>query len=332
MAAFNPAGAQNFLLSFRGSVKRQPQFINLVLATLLILSFSLIRLAAQEPPSNAELQTGYVPGLMPGDQIEVISPDLTEAPDLKLTVGPEGTINFPYIGSVKIEGMSPVEAQAEIVKLLAQKQIVNNPQITLNVVNARNYAVTVIGEVKTPMRYPLFSPAPLSIVLSEAGGFTQNASLHVLISHADGSAPQDVEVSRDLHDLHTLNAPVLPGDVVAVVPAGSFFAVGEFMRPGVFPIVGTQHLTLLQAIATAGGPTPYGGFGHTRVLRTINGHREEIVVDIGKLQRGEIADPLVHTDDIIYIPRYNSKVISLNWLNTALTLANLGISLAYFYR
>ncbi len=304
----------------------------LVLAALTSLSCGFIPLVAQEPPVNAEVQTGYVPGLMPGDQIEVLSPDLTEAPDLKLTVGPEGTVNFPYIGSIKVEGMSPEQAQSEIVKQLAQKQIVNDPQITLNVVNARNYAVTVIGEVKTPMRYPLFSPTPLSIVLSEAGGFTQNASLHVLISHADGSAPQDVEVSRDLHDLHTLNAPVLPGDVVAVVPAGSFFAVGEFMRPGVFPIVGTQNMTLLQAVAAAGGPTPYGGLGRSRILRTVNGHREEIVFDLGKLQRGEIADPLVHTDDIIYIPRYNSKVISMNWLNAALTLASVGISLAYFYK
>lgn len=281
---------------------------------------------------NAEPQAGYVPGLMPGDQIEVLSPDLTEVPDQKLTIGPEGTINFPYIGLIKLAGLTPEEAQAKITSELKEKQIILAPTITLNVINARNYAVTVLGEVKTPSRLPLFSAAPLSMILSAAGGLTPNASLHVLISHADGSAPQDVEISRDLHDLHTLNAPVLPGDVVAVVPAGSYFALGEFNHPGNFPLVGTQHMTLLQAIATAGGPTPLGGFSHARLLRTVNGHREEIDFDVLKLQRGEIADPLVHTDDIIYIPRNNSKNLTNNWLNTALTLSGLGISLATFLK
>jgi protein involved in polysaccharide export with SLBB domain len=125
---------------------------------------------------------------------------------------------------------------------------------------------------------------------------------------------------------------VLPGDVVAVVPAGSYFAIGEFTKPGVYPIVGTQHLTLLQAVSTAGGPTPVGGLSKCRLLRTVNGHREEVLFDMVKLEHGEIADPLVHTDDIIYIPRNNSKNLTNNWLSTALTLASLGISLATFYK
>ena len=100
--------------------------------------------------------------------------------------------------------------------------------------------------------------------------------MHVLITHADGSAPLDVDVSRDLHDLHTLNAPVLPGDLVLlVVPAGTYFALGEFNKPGAFPIIGTQHMTLLQAVAAAGGPTPYArGLSKCRILVSVNGHRE----------------------------------------------------------
>jgi protein involved in polysaccharide export with SLBB domain len=162
------------------------------------------------------------------------------------------------------------------------------------------------------------------------GGFTANASLHVLITHPDGSAPIDVDVSRDLHDLHTLNAQVNPGDVIAVVPAGTFFALGELSHPGAFPIVGAQHMTLLQAIATAGGPTTNAGLSKCRVLRTVDGHREEVMFDLLKLQRGQIADPLVHTDDIIYVPRNNSKPLVNNWLQTALTLAAVGLSLSTF--
>lgn len=297
-----------------------------------LLGAGAFQCAAQQPPVNAEPQAGYVPGLMPGDQIEVLTPDLTEVPDLKLTIEPDGTINFPYIGIVKLQGLTPEQARLKIADQLKEKQIVLAPMVTLNVVSARNYAVTVLGEVRNPARIPLFSAEPLSMVISSVGGFTPNSSLHVLISHADGSSPEDVEVTRDLHDLHTLNMAVQPGDVVAVVPAGSFYAVGEFIKPGVYQINGTQHMTLLQAVAMAGGPTPLGTLSRTRLLRTVNGHREEVMLDVGKLQRGEIADPLVHTDDILYIPRNNSKNLTNNWLSTALTLSGLGISLATFLK
>ena len=314
-------------------MKRIPHIRSIVFISVaaLILAGEL-SCVAQEPPVNAEPQAGFVPGLLPGDQIEVFSTDLTESPDVRLTIGPDGTINFPYIGTVKLEGLTPTEVQTKIADELKEKQIVLKPFITVNVVNARNYAVTVIGEVRTPTRVPLFSAAPLSMIISAAGGFTPNASLHVLISHANGDAPEDVEVSRDLHDLHSLNMTVMPGDVVAVVPAGSYFALGEFNHPGVFQIVGTQHLTLLQAVATAGGPTTLGELSRARLLRTVNGHREEIIFDAGKLERGQIADPLVHTDDIIYIPRNNSKNLTNNWLNTALTLTGLSFSLATFLK
>jgi polysaccharide export outer membrane protein len=321
------------LLSNRGLVKPN-RFTQSFLLVAMFSAFMAFHPAAQaqEPPVNAEVEVGYQPGLAPGDQIEIIAPDLTETTDIKLTIGPEGTIFFPYVGVIKMAGLSPDQAQLAIVKALQDKQIVNDPQITINVVAARNYAVYVVGEVKSPSRIPVFSAVPLSMILTASGGFTTNASLHVLITHADGSAPIDVDVSRDLHDLHTLNAKVLPGDMVAVVPAGTYFALGEFNKPGAFPIVGTQHMTLLQAIAAAGGPTPYAGLSKCRVLRSVNGHREEIMFDLLKLQRGEIADPLLHTDDIIYAPRNNSKPVINNWLSTTLTLTSLGLSLATFLK
>jgi polysaccharide export outer membrane protein len=288
--------------------------------------------SAQVAPTGAEVQAGYKPGLSAGDQIEVISPDLAEAGDLKLIIGPDGAVNFPYIGEIVLAGLTPRQAEEAITKALKEKEIINEPNITLNVTAGRNYSVTILGEVKVPGRYPMFSTTPLAIVLSSAGGLTPNADLHILISHPDGSEPDDVDVSRDMHDLHALNTQVNPGDVVAVVTAGTFFALGEFNHPGAFPIVGTQHMTLIQALATAGGLTPVAGLSKSRILRTVDGHREEIVVDMLKLQHGEIADPLIHTDDIIYVPRNNSKALSNNWLGTALTLTGLGLSLATFLK
>jgi len=298
---------------------------------LAILLLCLVpRAFGQAAPINPEVAPGYIPGLAPGDQLEVNFVDFTEAAVLHLTISPAGTIFVPYAGPVHVAGLSPDQAQQAIVDALKTKNIVNDPQVALNVISARNLSVLVLGEVKLPQRYPLFSEAPLSTVISLAGGFTNNANMHVLITHPDGSLPTDVNVSRDLHDLHTLNATVAPGDLVAVVPAGSFFAVGELNHPGVYPIVGTQHMTLLQALAIAGGPTLNAGLSRARVLRTVDGRREEIMIDLAKLEHGTVADPFVHTDDILYVPRNGLKPILNNWFNTAIAIAGLSLALSRF--
>jgi len=299
-----------------------------------LIAFLLLSMASaafgQEAPVNAEVAPGYLPGLAPGDQLEINFVDFSEAADLHLVVSPAGMLFVPYAGPVRVSGLSPEQAQQAIVDALKSKNIVNDPQVVLNVLSARNLSVMVIGEVKQPQRYPLFSDAPLSTVLSLAGGFTNNASMHVLITHPDGSLPQDVEVSRDLHDLHTLNAIVKPGDLVAVVPAGTFFALGEVNHPGVFPIVGTQHMTLLQAVSAAGGPTYNAALSRARILRTVDGRREEIMVDLSKLEHGKVADPFLHTDDILYVPRNGVKPLLNNWFNTFLAIAGLSLAVSRF--
>jgi polysaccharide export outer membrane protein len=62
-------------------------------------------------------------------------------------VSPEGTINFPVLGRVDVEGLSRTEIQNKL-----QKQIsdyVRNPVVDVRIVN---FSVTVLGEVGSPGR------------------------------------------------------------------------------------------------------------------------------------------------------------------------------------
>ena len=281
---------------------------------------------AQEPVSGLASRASSV-GLAPGDTIEAHFIDFPEASDLRLTVSPQGNLFVPYVGPVKVAGMMPDEAQGAIVEALKKKDVVAEPQVALTVLTARNLSAVVVGEVTQPHPVPLFSPLPLSAVLSQVGGFTQMANYHILISHSDGRPVTEVELDNSFRDVSGKDTDVVPGDVVDVLRANTFYALGELQKPGMFPMIGTLHLSLLQAIATAGGVTNTAQLSGLRVFRRQkDGSRLELTVDFGKLSKGQAPDMLVQADDIIYVPRSGSRVLYNNVLSQSLYAAIIAAS------
>lgn len=272
----------------------------------------------QQDASASEATIDYSAGLAPGDQVDAHFLDFAEVATLHETVSADGSLYVPYVGQVKVLGLTQEQAEQAMVEALRAKQVVKTPQVALSITSARNLSVMVLGAAMVPHPVPLFSPAPLSYVLSQIGALAPTASYHVMIAHKDGSPPADVELDRTGASPRGLNAKVSPGDVVTLITAGSFFALGEFNHPGIFPIVGTQKMTLMQAITVAGGPDLNASLSRARILRTVDGHREEIMVDLAKLHDGKVADPLIQTDDILFVPRSNGKVIMNSWLNQSL--------------
>jgi polysaccharide export outer membrane protein len=296
---------------------------------LMALLAALPAAQGQQAVPQTDPQVDFSVGLAPGDIVEAHFLDFPEAADLHLTISPSGTIFVPYAGPVKVAGLMPEQAEAAIVQALKDKQVVAAPQVSLNVVSARNLVVVVLGAVSLPHPIPLFAPAPLSMVLGQVGNLSTSASYHVLIAHRDDAPPEDVELDRTLNTLRGLDVMVRPGDVVTVAQAGNFFALGEFNHPGIFPIVGTQHMTLMQAVAAAGGPDLNAALSRARILRLVDGHREEIDIDLAKLHDGKIADPLIQTDDILFVPRNFGKVLINSWLSQSLYALSLSHTLGF---
>jgi polysaccharide biosynthesis/export protein len=91
-----------------------------------------------------------------GDLVKV---DIFDTPELKLesryTVLVDGTLNLPWIGTVKVQGLTLV--QAADVLVLRYAQFINKPLITLNSVSPRPLKIAVLGEVNRPGAY-IISP------------------------------------------------------------------------------------------------------------------------------------------------------------------------------
>jgi polysaccharide export outer membrane protein len=272
---------------------------------------------------------------MPGDQLDIRMydfPDLTSA--LRLRVNSDGTLHLPYAGTIQVEGLSPSQAESSIVESLRNKGIVKEPNVTVDVVSAVNSAISVMGQVSVPKSIPVFAPVPVSYVLSQVGGITGLAAHYLTILHPGAEPPTTVDYDPDAPNLAAMNTLVAPGDIVNVSSRGVFFIAGEVNRPGIYPLGGAlsvgqigpasgenvvKNITLLQALAQAGGITAIAARSRMLILRAVDGKRELITVDQVKLYKGEVADPILHANDIIYIPTSYIRLQTNNLFSTALS-------------
>ena len=279
--------------------------------------------------------TASFAGLAPGDQISVRMYDFPElGGPISVHIAGDGTVHLPYAGTLQAAGRTPDQLQAAIGEALRNQGVVKNPDVTVEVQSAVNLAVDVIGQVVSPKTVPLFAPAPMSYVLSQVGGVSGVASPHLTVIHPGDVMPTSLDYDSENPNPAVLHTLVKPGDIIHVASRGVYFIVGEVNRPGIFPIGGAltignvtssfgigiaKQLTLLEALAQAGGITPIAARSQMRILRTVDGKREEILVDEVKLYKGEVADPIIHPDDIIYIPSSYIRQQTNNLFSTALS-------------
>lgn len=97
------------------------------------------------------------------------------------TVDGQGTIDFPVLGKIRVEGMTRGEVASYIKKRLIERELVSEPIVTVEYVNL---SVNVLGEVAQPGNVPI-TKDHFTIVdaLSRAGDMTINGNRsHVMVS------------------------------------------------------------------------------------------------------------------------------------------------------
>jgi polysaccharide export outer membrane protein len=94
--------------------------------------------------------------------------------------------------------------------------------------------------------------------------------------------------------------PVVDVTVLAV-NSKHVFLIGEIMHVG--PLAITPGMTILQAIATAGGLTPYANKKHIYILRGDPGHQQKIPFDYTRaVKKGDMQGVALTPNDTIVVP------------------------------
>src|SRR3546814_19217003 len=91
-------------------------------------------------------------------------------------VNPDGTIQFPFIGPIKLAGLTENEARELLTRRLSK--YVQDPQITVRIQAYRNGRIYVDDEVRTPGLQTLDDiPMTLPEAINRAGGFRDRKSV-----------------------------------------------------------------------------------------------------------------------------------------------------------
>jgi polysaccharide export outer membrane protein len=81
------------------------------------------------------------------------------------------------------------------------------------------------------------------------------------------------------------------------------FVLGEVAKPGSYDFSPDRGLTVVEAIAMAGGFTKYGSAGRTKVVRKVGQELQNFVVPVDAVMKGDKSKDLaLLPDDVVYVP------------------------------
>lgn len=175
------------------------------------------------------------------DQLRVIlsgSKNLT----FDLTVGLDGTILFPEIGSIMVVGLTFGEVQEKLSRKISESYIGTNIDISLKDLSAKK--ITIVGAVNTPGTYLVNPFTSITSALAYSGGVSEIGSLRdIKLIRSSGEI-----YSFDLYELlikgnrkNDLN--VQAGDTILITAAKQFVEIkGAVNRPGIYELQKNEKL------------------------------------------------------------------------------------------
>ena len=285
--------------------------------------------------STAAAPSTYVLG--PDDQIGIRILQVPEISDKPIRIEATGNIELPFIGSVHAAGMTVPQLKAFITEAL--RTYIREPEVMISIEDYRSQPVSVIGAVNTPGVHQLRGHKNLIEVLSLAGGLRLDAGNRITITRKLEWGPIELPTAKtdstghfsivDI-DLGTLmqgrspenNILIRPDDVISVPKARMVYVVGEVEKSGGFVVTERDTVSVLQALALAGGLKVTAAPQNSRVLRAsaTGGDRTEQQVDLRKLLTGKTADVSLRADDILFIPGSMSKRASIRAIEAAIQM------------
>lgn len=249
--------------------------------------------------------------LQPGDAVQVtIATGVEEGqvPQWDVDIDASGNVDVPLVGRVPVGGLTPHVAAQRIHQEAIRRGAFVDPKVSLRIVKKRSFRVSVVGAVNKPNNYDLpVASSDLLTALGMAEGLSLDADTTVEIRHTpaaleamtanppildaggevalvshEKSAPKQV-VHVDLENLDALDPEdlrLLDGSVVSVSRRKKRIVnvLGLVNRPSSIEMPDGEDLTLLAAVAQAGGPT-LSVADKVNIVRTPPGSDKPITIE-----------------------------------------------------
>ncbi len=227
-------------------------------------------------------------------------PDLSKV----VRVSAKGSISYPLLGEVFVEGLTAKELEEKLTSLLEMDYLVN-PQVGVFIQEFSK--ISVLGQVKIPGYYELKSGITVLDAIALAGGFTERADFdNVILTRRDDSG-RKTSFTINTSDISSeanrgIDLTLRPDDTITVPELGLVSVVGQVKSPGRFNL--KVGMTVIEAIAMAGGLTDIAAPNGTKVIRTQDGKKATYTIPVGSILKGvnRNKDMLLKSGDTIVVP------------------------------
>ncbi|MGY0215753.1 polysaccharide biosynthesis/export family protein [Endozoicomonadaceae bacterium StTr2] len=182
---------------FRYLTQSTLQLKRMLLATLLLV------VAASAYAANPVSFSTY--GLNSGDEIHITVFGEDDM-DVTTRLTDAGTISYPFLGEIRVKGMTVGDLQKHLTNKLKPDYFVD-PQVNVSITEYRKFFVS--GEVKDPGGFSFEPGLTLEKAIALAGGFTQRADKKAIQVTREVNGRQ-VERTMKQDDA------VLPGDIINI--------------------------------------------------------------------------------------------------------------------
>ena len=207
---------------------------------------------------------------------------------------------------------SPCGYLLALISVLGLSFVAGLPQATAQSFQISCDEIAVIGSVKTPGRFHVKRSVRLSEVLTQAGGPSSLAGRVVRVHHfcscsrcseSEAQSQKGIEyyLAAVLQGKESANPFVQVGDLVIVPEAEFVSVIGNVLRQLTFRF--REGVTVTKAIALAGGLGKSSDLVRVKIHRLGpgGGYSEIIVVNLGEIVQGRIADPLLRVFDTVEV-------------------------------
>jgi polysaccharide biosynthesis/export protein len=220
--------------------------------------------------------------------------------DQVVSVRPDGKISLPLVGEVEAGGLTVAELASRLTALYGRT--VRGAQVTVSVREIRSRPVFFLGGVVRPGPMQLTQELTLLQALSAVGGTLPTADLEgVFVQRGKQRIPANLLTMLQKGDM-AQNVTLEPGDTVVVPTADAVYVQGEVKTPG--QVRYSRGMTVVQAIAAAGGFTQLASSKRVTVIRDDGAKKEVLRVNVGDLMSDPGSkDVPLKPNDVINVPQ-----------------------------
>ncbi len=234
-----------------------------------------------------------------GDSISIRFPDVPILDQVKIKIPPDGTILLPYIGAIKVQGLSAISLKKALEERYAV--VLRYPEIYITIDDYLFQLYSLKEDLRTAPR----GLSRLATVRPD-GYITFPLIGDVLTSHK--TIPQlNAYINQEYEKIsHSLQANLF----LQTHAASQVYVLGAVNNPGAYEVA--RPLTVLQAIALAGGDILDSDIEEIFVARRQEKRMVVRRINVQSLLNAEKESGFffIGPDDIVYVPNTRLSTVA----------------------